>query len=636
MLAISATSTPQATPLRQRAGAEAWLAALRDADPQVRRSAAWRLGAYGPPGVGLAIADRLRDAALREPDPSAGMAMVWALATGRHPESYTRLLDLARRAQGAQEHPAVLGATLRALGALTTGQDAALQVLLQAARHDNADAPGGPEAEAAVLALASLPDDALDTTIRAARNNHLQLAGTFQALGLRADPRRASLLLEHLRARAPTAETSAVEALGALRTLESVELLAQRLRSDRDPRARRAAVRALGRLPGAADPLLLARCLEEPPLRQDALRALGALGAPSSVSSIVPWLSAPLEADRVDAAQALGALGAPQAAPPLLARLPQEPSRRVRVALWRAALRADPRATLPALARNSSAPEARWTLVEAGLQGHSVPCLPGDDTASRWTRAFAGQNVPFETPLGSSSQTRLSLALVQRSAGGGPHLGWWHTEDQEEVRAALALALGDSTGEGRDALTRDVLAEDDPGVALLLGASGLARQGHGAVVPALRRWLRSPRALVRATAAAGLGWLGDRASALALEVALAQETDPQARGALALALAAVEGPGALPALEVARRTAWTRDLDAMVRRALERARRGGGPWRFEGTGLVRLEAVPPGSVWAVGCPDGSWRFGVASEDGVALIPGAPSADSPLQRVDTDR
>jgi hypothetical protein len=54
---------------------------------------------------------------------------------------------------------------------------------------------------------------------------------------------------------------------------------------------------------------------------------------------------------------------------------------------------------------------------------------------------------------------------------------------------------------------------------------------------------------------------------------------------------------------------------------------------FAGPSVVRVSGAAPRSVWGVALPEGGMALGVASGDGELLIPGAPSADAPLFRMD---
>ncbi len=633
------------------------LARLRHPDPGVRRGAAWALGRVPAelvrPNVDRAVVTRhIVEALDRESDLSVSLALVAALATRTWPGSVDEIRALAagpvrrdgmfsRGTLRRAVRPEVRAAALQVLGTLGDSDDEALRPLLEAGATDTEGIAQGPVSDASARAMAELPDFALRVAITRASNAPSQLAGVLRALGLRGDPVLGGLVLQHAVLPARPWTVAAVDTIAMLGLTEAaprlVAMVAQRSVLPGDLSARRAAVRALGSLGGGFDVGVLRDAIADPALRDVALASAGRLGDTGLVPAVARMLDAPWSQDRMHAAEALGALGSAEALTPLAQRLSREAQPDVRRSVTRAIARIGGREAVGILTEASDDPYARWALVELALRGAGSPSGRGEDASARGARAWAGEP-PDPRGLGATTEGERIATAMALGAGCTDAEALARALDREGhegARMAMVLALGrarpTSVAEGALGLllTREA---DEPSSAAVAAASIAGRRGLWETVPALRRMLRSRWGIARTEAAHALGMLGDPGARTALEEMLMFDEDADARGTAAVALAVLEGPGVGEALRAAAMTAWTGTLRDRIARAETAARTGTLPWTT-GTAVTRVGGAVPGSVWAVTLPDGGHAYGVATEDGEVMIPGAPEGVGELQRVD---
>jgi len=248
-------------------------AAVKDADPAVRRSAAWRLGRRGP---AAAAAISALDVALRDPEEDVRREAARALgAIGPAARPARPSLLAALR----DERASVRWSTARSLSAIGLGGDA-VPALIQALGNDDGYVRGfaawtlgsmGKEARDAVPALVA----ALQ------RDEGYERGGAAAALAQMGPAASAAVpaLLEALRSTDGDRRWKAARTLGRIGSAASAavpELTAAL--TDGNEYVRAQAARALGRMGGAAQPAVsaLERATSDPDgnVRREAQRAL--------------------------------------------------------------------------------------------------------------------------------------------------------------------------------------------------------------------------------------------------------------------------------------------------------------------------------------------------------------------------
>ena len=131
-------------------------------------------------------------------------------------------------------------------------------------------------------------------------------------------------LIADLRDNDPLVRSNAVKALGAIEDPRAVKPLITVL-NDKDPLIQRQAVKALGRINDlqAVEPLIavLQDKEKKPYVRMSAAEALGSMGDSRAVEPLVAALDDPYWEVRAPAAEALGRIGDPSAVEPLIAAL---------------------------------------------------------------------------------------------------------------------------------------------------------------------------------------------------------------------------------------------------------------------------------------------------------------------------
>ncbi len=131
-------------------------------------------------------------------------------------------------------------------------------------------------------------------------------------------------LIADLKDNDPLVRSNAVKALGAIKDPRAVEPLIAVL-NDMDPLIQRQTVKALGRINDlrAVEPLIgvLENREKKPHVRMSAAEALGRIGDSRAVESLVAALDDPYWDVRAHAVEALGRIGDPRAVEPLIATL---------------------------------------------------------------------------------------------------------------------------------------------------------------------------------------------------------------------------------------------------------------------------------------------------------------------------
>jgi HEAT repeat protein len=639
------STTVHAQSLVARLGPSAWIARLSDPDPVIRRGAAYALGRFAPPDPSVHVA--LFELLARETDPSVALATISALARGRHPPprgasgSWANFLPTGTRTSSRMP----LEARAAALIAAANTDDARVPAeLMRTSLADTAEV-----VDATVRALALLPDAAFAPLIAPARRQGSRIALVLRAIGERGDPRWSVLVLEQLRATMPVVIESAIGAAVRMRLTEAAPDLVELARDASDRSVRRAALRALGALGTPVDPAVLRGALEDPATRQAALEACGQLGDPVCIELVSPLLEAEWSADRRAAAATLGAIGGSRAARALATRLGAERDAEVRVALLHAlAITGAPEA-LPAVAHAAGVDASgRQALAVMALKGARIEAPAGlsaavgahEPAALRLAGLLGTLEAERLAALAApDANVRVAAALSFARGGSGRAVEALQSrllhEDDEGVRVALVSSLAVQGGPvARGALIGLLSRETDgPTLAAVAAAEAAGRLGLRVAVPAIASLMEDPRPLVRTVAARALGRLQDAPARGLLERAGQFDPDPEARGVALLALAQVAGPASYDTIQATRRIAWTGRLADLAARADAVAQDELNPGVFEGASVVRIAGADPRSVWALSLPDGDVLFAVASGDGEVLMPGAPSLQAPLQRVD---
>lgn len=278
------------------------LAALRAADPAVRRAAAHALGRL-PPSAPASDRDRSIDAlisALSDPNASVRRAAQSSLATmtgaavldaiagelsRTESHALARTLSLALATMGPEAETRLVallssdaenvrGLAAEALGAMRSKR--AIPPLV--ALLDSASA--GPVSQSAVIALADIGPDAAPALIKrlAGAEPHV-VARAREALSGMDGPALTDALMTALSSDAPTVRCVAASVLGARRKSAAVPELVWTLDHDRDISVRVAAADALGLLGNklATAPLIRATRHQNEVLRKSAASALGCL-----------------------------------------------------------------------------------------------------------------------------------------------------------------------------------------------------------------------------------------------------------------------------------------------------------------------------------------------------------------------
>jgi HEAT repeat protein len=239
------------------------LAAMRSAEPKVRRVAVRMIGYFGWPDATPALRDALED-----PDDRVRDAAIQALAFVDDPEALVLLLAAA-----ASDDPRARASAMRTLGRVARS-DATHAALLRGlsdahawARYYACQSLGRLGAPDSVAAILPLLDDV---------TGHVRVAA-IEALSGFDDPRAIDALLEATRSSDPDASRAAVLGLGTTRSLRALPVILEAARS-RDVATRVVALSALGSfdVPEADVALAEAARAENPTVRAAAVGMLGA------------------------------------------------------------------------------------------------------------------------------------------------------------------------------------------------------------------------------------------------------------------------------------------------------------------------------------------------------------------------
>lgn len=642
-------------------GPEAALQALQHPDGARRRAAAaelaLRIVSLPTPQRGR-FAAPLEVALQREDDPAAAVNLVGALAAagpaGAEVALRSVLLEAVQpgRERTRSVDPAVLGAAVRAMGGVMEslglsptglGRRAVNEDLAAVVALAGADGEGDPAAALAVRALAVLSAERFaEFTRQADRDERYQVAW-FRAAARRGDPRVPTVAARVLARSRPDGAVAA--ALDAVATMRATELVGAVLTVARDHPVRalrRRAVVALGRLGGGFDPEALAPFLDDPLTAEAALDAARALGAPSLVRHLAPWLTRPLAHDRRAAVDALASIDAPTVVPMLRARTLVEPDAAVRAALWRA-LAGDEEATV-----RGPDDDVRWAALAGrvwrgqGLDAESMPERGAEGDAARaMVRAALGAPWEPERLTAGSPGARLAAALaagvVREERRCDALAAALARDDHETVRVALVHSLArQRCARGWSALRELVRAEAAaPSDASLAAVGALVEAGQPVEAALLVAMSRDDDAVARAVASYALGALGGAGAVGALRVRVATDPSEMVRGAAAMALARRLGPEALGDLALLDRYAWTPGLVDNVARAVLRARSGAeGPSRPRR--VVVLEEGASLARWTVRRADGSVAFAVTDARGVGYVELDGAEGVPVLRAEVRR
>ena len=428
------------------------------------------------------------------------------------------------RALLAGPAPALRASAARALGRI---QNRGSGSALAAALHDRSAAVR----REAAFALALVGDSAAAPAVASRLETETDPAARvtmITALGYLGARGAAPALAAALHAQRATERQAAALAAGRARDSSLVAPLALASKGE-DPETRWRAAYALGRIGDRRAGPALEPLLGDPnPLvRSMAARAAGDVADSAAATRLIALLADPAWRVRVNAAHALGALKAQAGAPGLRAAL-QDSNPHVR---WESAL------SLGALRDTAAAASLQAALADSAtgvVQGAAIALL----------QIRGEEAVPTVAP---------ALDLLP------PFL-----------RSGLIDALGDLTGPASlEILLARVRADSDPAEAAG-AASALSRRAtdRRAAIPALRAALGSKDFTVVASAAEGLGALGDSASVPALARLLAARSKPDdadVAASAATALAALKTPDALTALRPARSDAERRIRETATR-----------------------------------------------------------------------
>lgn len=408
------------------------------------------------------------------------------------------------------------GPTLRATAARALGriQNRGSVPALTAALRD----PAASVRREAAFALALVGDSTAASAVAArltAETDPAARVTMITALGYLGSRREGSALAAAIRStRAPERRAAAIAA-GRSRDSSLVAPLGDAVK-EADAETRWRAAYALGRIGdrrggSALEPLLDDK---DPVVRSMAARAAGDVGDSAAAPRLARLLADPAWRVRVNAAVALGTLKAPAGAPALRAAL-RDPSAHVR---WQSAI------ALGAI-RDTAATAA----LTAALQDSASGVVQGAAIALLQTRGE--EAVPVIAP---------ALDLLPPFLASG-----------------LIDALGDLTGSASLEILLDRVRDASDPAQAAGAASALSRRAaeRRVAIPALRAVLGSKDFTVVASAAEGLGALGDSTSTPELARLLARRSAPEdadVAASAATALATLKTPDALDALRPAR------------------------------------------------------------------------------------
>lgn len=373
-----------------------------------------------------------------------------------------------------------------------------------------------------------------------------------ESLARRGDPSGVPALVEALRERDGRDRASVAAALGAIGSDAAIRALVAALE---DRAIAPAASQALVSAGASAVPHLL-RALGTP-ARIHAIRALGAIGAPSATAHLVPLLADSAEDVRVATLEALGAIGDPRAARSVSAMtndarprvaaaairalgrldgpgalpIARQALERSDASLRREALRAlvvlDPAATAPVLADAVTAhdPVLGPVAIELALASpHPALVALQYGLLREGTRASAAADALAEVEGGAG----VPVLMREVRSGGAA---------RPAIERALAIAVrrwsSDLPGDVVDEAHGALRASEEGGEPRTLVLRAVARDESAGRGLAARLASDDPRD--RAAAALGLELLGDRAWGDAIERALVRERDAEAFRRLASA-----------------------------------------------------------------------------------------------------
>jgi HEAT repeat protein len=557
------------------------LAALGDANADVREAAAAALGEIGAPAVpGLLAALRDADADVRE-------------------------------------------AAAKALGEI--GDAAAVPGLLAALGDAEANVR-----EAAAKALGQIGDAAAVPGLLAAlRDADADVRRAAAALGEIGDAAAVPGLLAALRDADADVRRAAAAALGEIGDAAAVPGLLAAL-GDADWNVRAAAARALGLIGAPAVPGLLAALRDADwRVRWAAAKALGWIGDAAAVPGLLAALRDAYADVRTVAAKALGEIGDAAAVPGLLAAL-GDAAAGVREAAAAALGEIGDAAAVPGLlaALRDAFGWVRWAAA-AALGRIGAPAVPGllaalRDADWRVRQAAAkalGQIGDAAAVPGLLAALGDADADVRRAAAAAlgeigdaaavPGLLRALRDARVGVRAAAAAALGQIGDVAAVPGLLQALRDADADTCRMV-ARALGQIGDKVAVPGLLRALCDARVGVRVAAAEALGQIGDAAAVPGLLAAL-RDADKLVRETTAEALGRIGAP-AVPGLLRA-----LVDDDADVRESAAKA-----------LGQIGTPAVP-GLLHALG-DTAWWVRAVAAAALRNLLPNAPPHDRKERRV----
>ena len=499
------------------AGVDPFVKVLQSSDANLRKLAAWVLGAFGDPDASPWLGAALQDDDIWVHLEAA--AAMWKIRDARGVKPLLTLMD-----NDVENVAALARKRLAGIGAVK-GLEQLEPVL--------ADRYSGVRVQAvAAMALLKDPKAVPLLTPLLTEGGHTLREEAAKALGVIGHTSALEPLAQVLedKRRDAALEPARLAAAGALGRIGNIKALAPLARAMQQDSLRHAAQDALIELAAkvGSGPLLAALADQDEAVRHGAAFALRHATGQPALEPLLRALADSSAKVRAEAAAALGLSGDPAAVPHLIEALAQTEE------AWPALVQMGPIAASPlleALKRPNANERMRAALALGGI-GAAVAAEPLCELLS--------DNVPGVRAAAAKALGQLGQASV--SAKLTPLLG----DKEQDVVVAAAEALGNMrSGAAVGALL--AMLEDNAPQVRQTAAKALGSIGEAEAVPDLTRLIKDGNLDVRATAVDALGNVGGKVAVEALIDVLLGLSDPVAKRA-ATALGHLGAPEALGAL----------------------------------------------------------------------------------------